>query len=245
MPKRIYDAMREAGAEKIRRADEEASSRTTTRAKRHAQKVEVPDDANPVEMPKPDNMELIDDQPTELIGDDPIELDLPDTTNFYEDVNDDAANDSLDVDWDGEDLVDNSEDHVMSPLMDLLQCLGASASGSANYCAKVIKNSPKRITQFGNAYNPTFFEMYGQGNIVQASHGVRRNLNVNGLRAFDLRTCKPTGEAWDFNKASDRQEARKYVEEEKPTWVIGCPPCTFFSLWNQSMNHRKMPPEKI
>ena len=65
------------------------------------------------------------------------------------------------------------------------------------------------------------------------------------MRAFDLRTCKPNGVAWDFNKPSDRQEARKYVEEEKPTWVIGCPPCTFFSNWKQSMIHRKVDPDVV
>ena len=87
--------------------------------------------------------------------------------------------------------------------------------------------------------------VYGQGNIVNASHGARRDLNVNGLCAFDLRTCKPNGESLDFNKSSDRAEARRYVEEAKPTWVIGCPPCTFFSHWNQAMNHRKMDPSRV
>ena len=28
-------------------------------------------------------------------------------------------------------------------------------------------------------------------------------------------------------------------------WVIGCPPCTFFSAWNQGINHRKMSPERV
>ena len=80
---------------------------------------------------------------------------------------------------------------------------------------------------------------------MQASHGCRRSLNVDGLRAFDLRTFKPNGQAWDFHKAADRREARRYVEEEKPRWIIGCPPCTFFSLWNQGMNHKKMDPERV
>ena len=185
-------------------------------------------------------MEVFDDQPDAVVGDDPIEFEMPDSTNFFEEVDAD-----FDVDWTGDDLDDGADDHVMSPMMDVLQCLGVSAADSANYCAQVIKDSPKRITQFGSPYNPTFFEVYGQGNIVRASHGVRRNLNVNGMRAFDLRTCKPSGEAWDFNKPSDRKEARQFVEEEKPTWVIGCPPCTFFSLWNQSMNHRKMDPSVV
>ena len=35
------------------------------------------------------------------------------------------------------------------------------------------------------------------------------------------------------------------VETEKPTWIIGSPPCTFFSAWNQGINHRKMSPERV
>ena len=244
--KRLYEAMREAGVEKIKRADEEGLSRTQTRAKQHAQqREELPDDTRLVEAPKEAPMELVDDQHDDH-AEDHIELnmaDVPDSTNFFEEVDADVELGGG-VDWNVEDLA-VEEDHVMSPMMDVLQCLGVSAGDSANYCAQVLKNSPKKTTQFGPAYNPTFFEMYGQGNIVKASHGVRRNLNINGLRAFDLRTCKPSGEAWDFNKSADRREARRYVEEEKPTWVIGCPPCTFFSSWNQSMNHRKMDPEVV
>lgn len=133
----------------------------------------------------------------------------------------------LEVDWDADDLAHEGEDHMMSPMMDVLQCVSVSAADSANFCAQVLRESPKQPTQLGPAYNLTFMEVYGQGNIVKASHGVRRNLNVDGLRAFDVRTYKPSGEAWDFNKSSDRREARRYVKEEKPTWVIGSPPCTF------------------
>ena len=245
--KRLYEAMRDAGLEKIQRADDEDSARTRTKAKRHAQqREEAPEVAKVQEVPDATQMELIDDQPTDQAGNDHIDVDheIPDTTNFFEEVDADLEN-ALDVDWDGEDLVDGNDDHVMSPMMDVLQCLGVSAANSANYCAQVIKNSPKGPTQFGPKYNPTFVEVYGQGNIIKASCGLRRNLNVHGMNAFDLCTCKPSGEAWDFNKSSDRIEARKYIEEQKPTWVIGCPPCTFFSLWNQAMNHRKMHPDEV
>ena len=126
--------------------------------------------------------------------------------------------------------MDSSDDHVMSPTMDILQCLGVDVVDSANYCSKVIRDVPVCATRFGETYNPTFFEVYGQGNILRAPHGGRRNLNLNGLRAIDLRTMKPRGEPWDFNKASNRREARKYVEEEKPTWLIGSPMYLFLSL---------------
>ena len=40
---------------------------------------------------------------------------------------------------------------------------------------------------------PSFMEIYGRGKILEAAHGCRRNLNIHGLDALDLRTCKPDG----------------------------------------------------
>ena len=243
---RLYDAMREAGVEKMKRADMEDPARTKVQPKKMAKKPEQPD----VEENKPTDapMELMDDA-AEVHVDHDVEVhlggdDMQDTTNFFSEVNDDADN-NLDVEFDGDDVMEPEDDHIMSQIMDVLQTTGVSAADAANYCAQVIKNTPHKPTQFGEVYKPTLFEVYGQGNIIQASHGCRRNLNVDGLRALDLRTCKPNGEAWEFCKASDRREARRHVEEEKPTWVIGCPPCTFFSRWNQGMNHRKMDPNVV
>ena len=134
---------------------------------------------------------------------------------------------------------------MMNSLMDVLQTLGVDPVDATGFCKRIIKDVPVSPLIPGPDYNPTFFEFYGQGNIVKASHGQRRDLNINGLRAFDLRTRKRNGEAWDFRKRSDRREARRIVEEEKPTWIIGSPPCTFFSLWNQAMNHHKMEPARV
>ena len=47
----------------------------------------------------------------------------------------------LQVEYHGEESKD-SADHVMSPLMDVLQTLGVSAADSANYCCRAIKNAP-------------------------------------------------------------------------------------------------------
>lgn len=60
------------------------------------------------------------------------------------------------------------------------------AADAANFSAKLVRTAPLRATTLGDAYCPTLFELYGQGNI--AAHGCRRDLNLNGLRAFDLRT---------------------------------------------------------
>ena len=35
------------------------------------------------------------------------------------------------------------------------------------------------------------------------------------------------------------------VRELKPTWVIGSPPCTAYSIWNAGINYRKMSAEKV
>ena len=159
---RIYDAMRKAGTEKLQRADLEGAGRTITKAKRLAERAEQPTD----DAPLPDAtgetpMEGLDD----AAGDDLPPAsgdDMFDTTNFYEEVNADVdADPSTYVEWEGEDLMDSTDDHVMSPLMDILQTVGVSAADAANYCARVIRDSPARATMYGKPYNPTFFEVYG------------------------------------------------------------------------------------
>ena len=84
-------------------------------------------------------------------------------------------------------------------------------------------------------------ELYGVGNLIEASNGCRRNLNLTGLDALDLRTHKADGTPWDFNSAADKRLAKKMVLEKEPTWLIGSPPCTPFSRLNTNMNFPKMP----
>ena len=43
----------------------------------------------------------------------------------------------------------------------------------------------------------TFIEVYGRS-IRDQSSVTRRNRNIKGLDAMDLRTTKPNGEPWDF-----------------------------------------------
>ena len=131
----------------------------------------------------------------------------------------------------------------MSTLINVLQTNGVAVGDAVEYAVRAVKNRSVAPISFGD-YQPTLFELYGHGTIINASHGIRRNLNVNGLRALDLRTNKPNGSPWNFSIASDRQLARSMIEIEKPTWIIGSPPCTFFSAWNQGINHKKMLPER-
>ena len=88
-------------------------------------------------------------------------------------------------------------------------------------------------------------EIYGQGRLLEAAHGCRRNLNIQGLDALDLRTCKKDGTPWDFNSAEDRRLAKHLVETLRPTWLIGSPPCTSFTRLNEHWNYPKMDPDRV
>ena len=244
-----YEALRAAGAEKVKRADMADSSRAQAppRKSRDAQTSEPMDvQHNAEDAP---TVSLLDHMDSENVGGtitprgdvDVNDMDeLDDTTHFH-----DEANDDLDVEWKGEDLHDAADEHMVTPLIDVLQTLGVNVVDSVACGVNVIKHRQVLPTTFGQDYNPTFFETYGKGNLVNASQGCRRNLNVHGLEAFYLLTAKPSGEHWDFSNASDRRLARSMVEKEKPTWLIGSPPINFFRAWNQGLNHKKMDPEKV
>ena len=134
-------------------------------------------------------------------GDDPIDLD--DTNDFDQEVNDDDMEDKVEP-----------EDHEMVAMMDILQTLGVEPEDANRFSSRIMRISSQPL-------NPSFVEMYGCGNIVNAANHVLRNLNVSGLGAFDLRTSKPNGEAWDFSKKSDRTAALRYAKEKRPTWIVG------------------------
>ena len=91
----------------------------------------------------------------------------------------------------------------------------------------------------------TFSEVYGGGSIVDCANQARRDLNLEGLRALDLRTQKPNGTPWDFTIRADRRLARELIDRDQPDWLIGSPPCTAFSIWNYAMNYPKMDKEKV
>ena len=91
----------------------------------------------------------------------------------------------------------------------------------------------------------TFVEMYGRGAIMREANTTRRDLNVEGLAALDLRTSKPDGSAWNFNLKGDRQMAMDLIDKEDPYFVIGSPPCTAFCAWNTKMNFRKMDQDQV
>ena len=87
----------------------------------------------------------------------------------------------------------------------------------------------------------TFMELYGRGGIVCEADKSRRDLNVKGLAAFDIRTAKPNGKMWDFNNRGDRKLAMDIIDKENPDFVVGSPACTAYCSWNQHLNSKHMP----
>ena len=69
-------------------------------------------------------------------------------------------------------------------------------------------------------------EVYGRGRIVELANTSHRNLNVLGDQALDLRTLKPNGEPWDFNRLHMRNKAVRKLLQDKPLVLIGSPMCT-------------------
>ena len=233
---RIYRAIR--AAKDVVTEDEEKLLRA--RDKPSKDKNEPKPEA-PVEVPEtPKDVSMSDGRDIELsdqagdIGDGDLHMaDMEDTYNFHDEV--DAADEEPMGDLEPSDgVVDGSDDHEMIALMDILQTLGVGPMEANRYSSKIMRISSQPL-------NPTFVEMYGCGNIVHAANHVLRNLNVEGLNAFDLRTSKPNGVAWDFSRRSDRKEALQYVKDKKPTWIVGSPPCTAFSRL-QGLNFPKMDP---
>ena len=74
-----------------------------------------------------------------------VDYDVHDTYDFHDEV-DDAMDGEPDVVLDAEDVVDHSEDHMMTPIMDVLQTLGVSAADSANWAVNMTKSkSPSSV----------------------------------------------------------------------------------------------------
>ena len=117
----------------------------------------------------------------------------------------------------------------------LLQTLGADVVDAVRVASMWVQEEKGR--------SPTFLEVYGGGSIVQEAENQRRNLGVKGIGAFDLRTKKPDGTSWDFSRKADRALAREYIAMHKPRWIIGSPPCTAFSSW-QNFNFHAWTPER-
>ena len=122
---------------------------------------------------------------------------------------------------------DDGDEMVSSLIM-----AGATADQAQAYAA-VVRGQPSDKV-------PTFMEFYGRGSILREANRARRCLNIKGIHALDLRTFRPDGKHWDFRLPQHRRDAKRMVRELQPTWVIGSPPCTAWSIWNFGINYKKM-----
>ena len=135
----------------------------------------------------------------EDIGDNHDVVDVVDATEFFKEVDD--AMDSNDI---GD--VPISEDHEMTESMDSSQTLGVHVGEAKRFSAWIMRISSQPMS-------PTFVEVYGCGNVVHTANHVLGILNDEEMDAFDLRTSKPNGDAWDFPRKSDRKRALLFNRE--------------------------------
>ena len=119
---------------------------------------------------------------------------------------DDLLGDAMEEDVMNEDMV---------ALIDVMQTLGVEPVCAVRCATNVAPNkrSPATVT-----------EAYGQGRIVDMANARARSLNVKGLDAMDLRTLKPDGSPWNFNRRADRTLAVQLIRGRRPTWLFGTPP---------------------
>ena len=101
------------------------------------------------------------------------------------------------------DEAEGMEDEVTGAAMvDALIQVGTDPDAARSFTAAIVDNS----------FDASFMEVYGRGAIMHDANGPRRALNIKGLGALDIRTFKPNGDACDFNKRADRNEARSLID---------------------------------
>ena len=141
--------------------------------------------------------------------------------------------DVVDLFFDGEDasMMDPVHD---SSMVDVLRGAGVLPAYAPEASKRLCNLKPPA----------TFMEIYGKS-ISDYAGAHRRDLNVQGLGAFDLRTLKSDGTPWDFTSHADRKLARHLVNQLNPDWIIGALPCTACCIWNVGLNFKKTNPEKV
>ena len=200
---RIYKALRDAGASKIQHADVDR-----TQTKQEQQKnlslptTDSPDSKSSVP-PTPKGEDPLDTSSPRAPGVDQSDSELfgpsDDETEFYKIVNDDAE-----IQENAKQLSRDDEPKMVA-MLDVLQTLGVSPGVATTFAASISRDKPRfkhlrdeldrarRLVGATTGTRPSFMEVYGRGKILEAAHGCRRNLNLEGLHAMDLRTLKEPG----------------------------------------------------
>ena len=96
---------------------------------------------------------------------------------------------------------EEEEEPQMVAMLDVLQTLGVEPEIAVGFASSVARNRPrfeklreqldhrKRLVASLTGKAPTFFEVYGQGRILESSHGCRRNQHTRGCMPW---TCEQT-----------------------------------------------------
>ena len=190
--KRIYKAIRDAGGDP---RDVEVQQPKAVAEPKPKEVIEDPSEQGKTPVtPRGDEI-MLDDLPMPERPADPLDHteNEDDVAEVFGDFNDDGANNDesmADVD-DTHDFhreVDAADeemdrDHEMVAMMDVLQTLGVDVEAACRFSSDVIRT----------AQRPTVTEVYGTGNIIDMANTKLRNLNIDGLCAFDLRVSKPDG----------------------------------------------------
>ena len=61
--------------------------------------------------------------------------------------------------------------------------------------------------------------------------------------AYNIETNDESGEAWDFDRAEQRNKCISQILKPRPTFLVGSPMCTAFSIL-QGLNKTSMDPVK-
>ena len=68
-------------------------------------------------------------------------------------------------------------------------------------------------------------------------------MGLSAGSTFDM-CMDENGKKYDFRTARDRKRCWARLEVELPWLVVGCPPCAFFSIFNQNLNRERFTKEE-
>ena len=84
-------------------------------------------------------------------------------------------------------------------MVDALLLAGVDPNAAKTYAKRFVCPVNSKMMKEKNNIDSsaTFIEVFGSGNICRQANKVRRNLNLKGLAAMDLRTLRENGTPWD------------------------------------------------
>ena len=92
---------------------------------------------------------------------------------------------------------------------------------------------------------PTY-EAYGRGEIGELANSQQHSgPTAKRLRVIELRFNRPDGIPWNLLNQEDQEMAMAMVERDGPDWIIGAPPCRFFSVFQWNTNFVRMTSEGV